>query len=139
MISFIFIWEIIHLGFLRNGKWRFNKVYAKPSSFGDRMKVHSSFLTPFNNIGLFKFLDGEQWFNMVYTKPPLVEKQKECTFNCFDSILIIFKYKRQIIGSVGCTLNLWYLRDKRIYIQSSRLLLINILNILIMKRRIMVQ
>lgn len=35
---------------LRNRKQRFNTAYTKPSSFGDRMNVHSSFPIPFHII-----------------------------------------------------------------------------------------
>lgn len=35
---------------LKKGKRRFHKAYAKPWSFGDRMKVHSFILVPFHII-----------------------------------------------------------------------------------------
>ena len=75
----------------------------------------------------------------MYTRPPLFEKSKGCTSNRFGSVRNIIGNKRQIIGSEECTLNLRFLRDKRMYIQSPRLLLISILNILIKKRRTTVQ
>ena len=75
----------------------------------------------------------------MYTRPPSFEKSKGCTSNQFGSVRNIIGNKRQIIGSEECTLDLRFLRDKRMFIQLSRLLLISMLNILIKKRRTTVQ
>ena len=115
--------------------------------------VHSTFITreskgcTSNRFGSIRrlllvylnFVDGKRWFRRVYTRPPSFEKSKGCTSNQFGSVRNIIGNKRQIIGSEECTLNLRFLRDKRMYIRSSRLLLISILSILIKKRRSTVQ
>lgn len=102
--------------------------------------VHPTTSSPFKILLIcLSFVDGKQWFRRVYTQPPSFEKPKGCTSNRFGSDQNIIKNKRQIIGSEECALNLRYLRDKRMYIQSPRLLLISILNILIKKRRTTVQ
>ena len=140
MNDFYLIEKLIYLGF---EKWRIMVQKSVHSTFNTReskgctsnrfVSIRKLLLVYLN------FVDGKQWFRRVYTRPPSFEKSKGCTSNRFGSVRNIIGDKRQIIGSEECTLNLRFLRDKRMLIRSSRLLLISILNMLIKKRRTTVQ